>query len=336
MRGLRVSGADTTDTARHFLLDFPRAWPLLPLSADFRSLPEDFQVDEDLGFAPSGQGEHSLLQLRKRGANSAWVAGRIAALVGCDQGAVGYCGRKDRHALTSQWFSVAVSPRREPDWRALEQDDIQLLQFARHSKKLRRGDHRGNHFIIRLRRLAGADRDSLEGRLRDIFARGVPNYFGEQRFGREAGNLHRAQRLLQSGGWRRRHRGEPGRDMALSAARAWLFNLVLAERVRREQWRLPLAGESAPAATGPLWGRGRHGGLPLEAEVLAPWADWCEMLEHTGMTQERRSLVLLPREGGWRWPEPNTLELRFFLHQGEFATAVLRELGRLENRAATV
>lgn len=319
--------------SREFSLDFPRAYPATNMTADFRLAPEDFQVEEDLGFAPAGEGEHWLLQIRKRGTNTAWLASQIARVAGVDDRDLGFCGRKDRHAVTSQWFSVYRPKGDKPQWHILENDDIQLLQVARHNRKLRRGDHLGNRFVIRLRNLQCPDRPALEQTLARVFASGVPNYFGEQRFGRDAGNLHAARQLLSSGGWRRRHRGQQGREMALSAARAWLFNQVLAERVRRDNWQVPLPGEPQPEATGPLWGRGRDRGPALEAEVLAPWSDWCDMLEHTGMVQERRALALQPSRGRWHWPAEDCLELVFTLGRGEFATALLRELGELHNCA---
>lgn len=101
-----------------------------------------------------------------------------------------------------------------------------MLNALRHSRKLRRGALSGNTFAITVRELEG-DLQALATRLDSIAARAVPNYFGEQRFGREAGNLARAEAML-SGRWRDRHQ----RGLYLSAARSALFNAVLA-RSRR-------------------------------------------------------------------------------------------------------
>src|SRR4051812_39511626 len=125
-----------------FPIDFPRAFGDLNASADFRVEPQDFQVDEFLGFEPSGQGEHVCLQIRKRGENTAWVAEKIAELAKVAVMDVGYCGRKDRHAVTTQWFSVYLPKVDvEPTWESLNSDSIQVLAIARHQQKLRRGDH---------------------------------------------------------------------------------------------------------------------------------------------------------------------------------------------------
>jgi tRNA pseudouridine13 synthase len=304
-----------------FDLAFPRALGPPVGSARLRAAPEDFQVDELLPaeFAFSGAGEHLCLRIRKRGQNSRWVAGQLAAAAGVAASEVGFCGLKDRQALTTQWFSVPAPDAAAPDLSGL---DAEVLDRRRHRARLRRGDHAGNRFRIRLRDFRG-DRARADARLRQIGA-GVPNYFGPQRFGIDGGNLLAADRLLA----RRRIRGGGRNGIYLSAARSWLFNLVLAARVRDGSWRRALPGEPAPE--GPLWGRGRAPAAAavaaLEARVLAAWGHWCHALEHTGLRQERRPLVLVPEDWAWHWQGAD-LVLEFGLGRGQFATAVLAELG---------
>lgn len=323
-----------SDTAfdLNFPLDFPRAWGSPPVTAEFRATPEDFQVDEALGFEPDGHGEHWLIHLRKRGDNTAWVAGQLAQLAGVKLSDVGYCGLKDRHAVTSQWFSVYQPKGAEPDWASLASDRLKVLQVSRHSRKLRRGQHSANHFTLRLGQLAERQADGknhLEKRLEILEKQGLPNYFGEQRFGWDASNLHRAEALLVG---RAPMRDRKLRSLALSAARSWLFNRVLAERVERDCWREPLPGDPEAHASGPLWGRGRplSSGetLAVETAVLGPWASWCAGLEQVGLYQERRPLVLHPEGLSWRWGRAE-LQLSFSLPPGAFATSVLRELAEL-------
>jgi len=315
-----------------FDLNFPRAWGPVPVSAGFRSELEDFQVDEVLGFEPSGSGEHWLVQLRKRGDNTDWVARELAQLSGVAVRDVGYAGRKDRRAVTSQWFSIYQPKGAEPQWQQLGDRGLELLKLARHDRKLRLGQHAGNRFAIHLRQLEPLmpeARTLLSERLRRLAEQGLPNYFGEQRFGLGAGNLHRAQTQLIQG---KPIRNRRDRSMALSAARSWLFNRVLSERVRQGYWQTPLNGDPSDAASGPLWGRGRPlprgDTLALEEAVLAPWANWCHALEHLGLKQERRALVLKPLRMDWDW-EGKDLWLRFDLPPGCFATAVLREVAEL-------
>lgn len=316
-----------------FSLEFPRAYGALTAVATFRAQPEDFQVDEDLGYLPSGVGEHVFLRICKRGENTAWVAGKIAELANVNVTDIGFCGRKDRHAVTSQWFSVYLPKASEPDWTLLNTDSIQLLCATRHQTKLRRGEHLQNCFVIRLRDVQTEDPLQLEEKLSIIFSQGVPNYFGEQRFGSSGNNLHEAEAILVDG---KRYRDKQKRGLMLSAARSYLFNQVLAARVQANNWTSIIDGEVGVRATGPLWGRGRAlvSGtlLDLEQNVLANWAAWCNGLEHAGLSQERRALQLMPHNSSWSWID-NDLVLKFSLEAGEFATSILHELAQLNNHA---
>lgn len=315
-----------------FSLDFPRAYGELTASGEFRRLPEDFVVEEILGYEPSGEGEHVFILLRKRGENTAWIAQHIARLAGVKEMDVGYCGRKDRHAETTQWFSVYLP--KDPDdldWQMLNSDSVKILSVSRHHHKLRRGEHQANRFVIRLRNVTVEDKPLFEEKITRVLAAGVPNYFGEQRFGIAGNNLNLANGLLLE---RKPMRDKQKRGMILSAARSYVFNQVLAARILANNWQHPLVGEPTDFASGALWGRGRSAAsghcLVMEQEALEPWQDWCHALEHQGLQQERRALCLMPSETQWRWVE-NDLELTFTLSGGEFATAILRELAILRS-----
>lgn len=313
-----------------FSLNFPFAYGQPDVTADFRTEPEDFQVYEHLGFEPLGEGEHVYLQVQKRGENTAWVAQKIAELAQVAVMDVGYCGRKDRHAVTTQWFSVYLPKVDiEPNWVALNSESIQLLRFSRHQHKLRRGDHESNHFVIRLRKIIVANKTAFEQKISEVIAQGVPNYFGEQRFGRNANNLPEAHAILVEG---KRMRDKQKRGLYLSAARSYLFNQVLAARVLAGNWMALMDGEPTTEPTAPLWGRGRSPAsgkaAELEQSVISNWAAWCDGLEHAGLSQERRELVLKPEAASWQWLEDD-IEMRFSLGSGEFATTILRELALL-------
>jgi len=341
--------SDTANTVAAFAIDFPRAHGPLLTQAVIRSCDEDFQVEEVLGFEPSGQGEHLYVQIEKQGHNTQWLAGQLAQLAAVRPHDVGYAGLKDRRAVTRQWFSIWLPGKELATLAAIEQPGIRLLRVERHDRKLKRGIHLANRFCLRLRALSPSA--ELEQRLCAVAARGVPNYYGEQRFGIGAGNLTAADQLLCAG---RRVKDRNRRGLLLSAARSYLFNQILAERVLRQNWdrylegdRLMLAGTSnllsleesrvraADAATAglhptaPLWGRGRDlveaQALALETVILAPFADWREGLERAGLTRERRSLRLLPEAMRWHWPQAQVLELSFLLPPGTFATSVVRE-----------
>jgi tRNA pseudouridine13 synthase len=312
-----------------FALNFPLAFPALEATANFRVEPEDFFVDEHLGFEFSGNGEHLCLHVEKRNQNTGWVAGQLAAIARINPMDIGYCGLKDRHAVTRQWFSLYLG-NRDLDWQSVQIEGCSILSAARHDKKLRRGMHARNTFRIRLRNVAG-DHAVLDQRWQDIGSQGVPNYFGEQRFGHDGGNLQLAQELLPVHAriWRERKN-----QFAVSALRSYLFNIVLGDRVSNGDWRDCHSGDPQPFPTAPLWGRGR----PLSSEnlgerehlLLAPYAAFCEKLEHLGLQQERRALLLLP-EDVCAEREFNDWILTFSLPPGTYATSVLRELLVLKN-----
>ena len=331
----------------------PRAHGRAALTARMRSTPEDFFVEELPGFEPSGAGEHLLLTVEKRGMNTVFAAKRIAQWARVPESAVSYAGLKDRHAVTRQRFSVHLPKKVAPDTATLESHDLRVIDHAWNARKLPRGALAGNRFVLVLRDVHG-DRDAIESRLRGISMHGVPNYFGEQRFGKGGDNV--AQALAMFAG--RRVRREE-RSLLLSAARSELFNRVLAARVRAGNWNQALDGEvwslegsrsvfgpedfTAELAqrldrfdihpSGPLWGRGalRSGGAvaALEAAELSgdDTAELRHGLEAAGLEQERRALRLRPVDLAWRWLEPAALEVSFALAPGAYATVVLAELG---------
>ena len=334
-------------------LDVPRAFGAPLGGGRLRVEPEDFVVDEDLGFAPSGAGAHVLVRVRKRGANTEWVAREIARHAGCRPGDVGFSGLKDRHAVTTQWFSVPA-----PRGAAYVADTIALLAGAKgegyeileahaHAKKLPRGALAGNRFVIRVRDVAALDAD-VAARVAAIARDGLPNFFGPQRFGREGANLRKIAPDLSAV-----HPRE--RTYVLSAARSLVFNAALAERVTDGTWCRLEAGDVANLdgkgsifsidavddaltkrlaeldvhPTGPMWGRGEllsQGRVrDLEQRVGGELTEACDLVMAAGMKQERRALRLAVRELGWERQGADVV-VRFWLTKGSFATTVLGEL----------
>ncbi len=317
-----MQNRDDSPVAQLFSLDFPRSLAPLVHTLGFRTVAEDFQVTEILGFAPDGDGEHLLLRVRKTNENTRWIAHQLAEHYAVGEESVGYCGMKDRRAVAMQWFSVHLPGKTVTAEPAIP--GCEVLESARNRRKLKPGMHAGNQFVITLRG-EGAVQDDINGRLEAIARRGVPNYFGEQRFGRDGNNLLEVSKIVASPN--PRFKGRRG-GLYLSAARSWLFNQVLASQVVSDQWQ--------QIADGPLWGRGRSKVdqqlAEVEAEILAPWQDWCLALEHSGLSQERRALVLQPQDFSWQWQDSN-LVLSFTLLPGGYATAILRELALLTSPA---
>lgn len=330
-------------------VDLPTAFGPPPLRGTTRQQDADFRVVEELGFEPSGAGEHALLQVEKQGANTEWVARQLARFAGVAPVGVGFAGLKDRHAVTQQAFTVHLPGRPDPDWGAAAIPGVRVLSATRHARKLPRGALRGNRFELVVREVAG-DRDAAAARLAALAARGLPNAFGEQRFGRAGGNLDAARAMFAG---RRVERAE--RSILLSAARSAVFNAVLGARLADGSWeRLeegdvaqldgtgsvfgPVSPDAALAErcarldihpTGPLWGRGepRTAGAVRARELAAAEAlpDLAAGLVAAGLDQERRALRVAVRGLAHRW-DGDTLHLAFSLPAGAYATALLREL----------
>ena len=335
----------------------PSAFGASVLRARIRTVPEDFFVEEIAGFEPTGEGEHLILTVEKRGLTTAAAAKRLAQWAGLPEMAIGYAGMKDRHAVTRQRFSVHLPKRVAPDTASLQSEDIRVLDATWHNRKLPRGALAGNRFVLMLREVDG-EGAAVDARLRQIAARGLPNWFGEQRFGRGGDNVESA--LSMFAGRRVRH---DQRSILLSAARSELFNRVLAARVRDASWDAGLEGEvwtlsgsrsvfgpepSSQALTerlarfdihpsGPLWGAGELRSTARCAEVERSALDADDALalrkglEDAGLKQERRALRLVAEGLTWTWPEAATLSLAFSLPPGCYATAVLQELGEISD-----
>lgn len=312
-----------------FPLDFAYAYGEPPIEGWLKQLPEHFRVEELLGFELAGEGEHLYLQIEKRGLNSADLAGRLAKLFGVRPMDVGYAGMKDKHAVTTQWYSVYLPKTEGVASAEIELENAKVLEVTRHRHKLRRGQHQGNRFSILLTQVEG-DTEVLGERLERIAANGVPNYFGPQRFGIEGNNLAVVERWFVD---KKPPRGR-SKGIYLSAARSYLFNRLLSQRVADGSWCNLEAGdlcsEAAPGLpTGPLWGRGRvkTGGriAVLENSLAQEYAEWCEGLEHSGLQQERRPLCLPLQDLHWTL-EREQLRLEFVLPVGCYATSVVREI----------
>lgn len=319
-----------------------------------KTQPEDFVVEEILGYEPSGEGEHIYLWVEKINLNTAFVAEQLAKFTQLPLRAVTYAGRKDKYALTRQWFAVHKPGKQDYQWSDFVLDGCQVLFAKRHNKKLRTGNLKGNHFALTLRELENAA--CLEQRIQQVSEHGVPNYFGPQRFGETrhqalGGNLLLAQKMLNGEQIRNRNK----RSMAISALRAWLFNEFIHQRLQANQFNTPLDGdvmglsgtnsfftaaqidrdirkrlrENDLQITAPMWGEGTLASAAdaavLELSVAQKHAQICVLLEELKLTQERRAIKLVPHNLHWQVAQRN-LTIAFDLPSGAFATSVLREI----------
>ena len=308
---------------------WPHAYPDSGARATLKRFNEDFIVTELPLQLPTGEGEHIWLDVEKNGANTAFVAQQLAEAAGVTERDVGYAGLKDRHALTRQWFSIYLPKGETPDLTALQHPEFKVLGQSRHVKKLRPGDLLGNRFRIVLRDVVGR-REAIEANLKAVAAQGVPNYFGAQRFGFDGGNVEQGRAMLAR---EIRVRNPKKKGIYLSAVRSFVFNEALALRIRQGLWGQSLPGDvmdDAGHPTGPLWGRGRvtttDQAQALENGVAERHATLCDGMEHAGLVQERRALVVLPHEMTWDWPQADQLVITLSLPAGTYATSVLGEI----------
>jgi len=323
--------------------------------AVIRTEADDFRVTEDLSFEPEGSGDHVFLYIRKTGENTDWVARQLAHFCQVSPKEVGYAGKKDRHAVTEQWFSVHLPGRSPLTWSLFETDTIKVLKAVKHTRKLRLGSLNGNRFQIRLRQVT--EPEALLSRAQQIVA-GVPNYFGEQRFGHHYGNLHKGA-LLIAGKLKERQRHKKG--LYISAVRSYMFNQLVSERIGQSLFSQPMPGDvlmingsqscfQFDAADETIQTRLQSGDLHLtaamsgrgrsictevagawEAEQLKPWQEQLEGLERLGLNQERRSTRLVPSDLTIDQEADDQFVLAFNLPAGSFATSVLRELAQVSS-----
>jgi tRNA pseudouridine13 synthase len=324
-----------------------------------RSQISDFNVVEVLPFLPCGEGEHLFVHIRKTGANTLFVARELAKYFNVKEQLVSYAGLKDRFAVTEQWFGVHVPGKQEYDLDDLNIEGVEILSYKRHNKKLRTGALTGNRFELILREVTAIK--AFTQRWQQIVEQGVPNYFGEQRFGIGGGNIDRALSLFSG----QKVKDKKKRGMYLSAARSHIFNGVLDERIQQQRFDKVATGDVLMLAgtqsvfhldevdsaieqrfidkdvdiTAPMWGAGdlmtSNEPLALEQTVAEKNIEFCEGLPRFGLKQERRrirltvsecDIELLSTEEDSAFEGKNAVKISFFLPAGCYATTVLREL----------
>lgn len=327
-----------------------------------KASPEDFVVVEDLGYQADGEGEHLLVRLRKSGCNTRFVADALAKFAGIPPRDISFAGMKDRHAVTEQTFCLRIPGKEMPVMSSFSLEGVEILQLDRHRRKIRTGALAGNSFKLVIRQIS--DRHDVDARLNQMEQAGVPNYFGQQRFGHGGNNLLMAQR------WARNEvqiRERQKRSFFLSAARSAMFNQVTSDRLQQHGLLQVLSGDALQLTgrgswfvaaedelptlqqrvmqhelriTAPLPGSGNAGpvgqALSFEQQSLADEGDLLALLQRERVEASRRAMLVVPRDLQRNWLDNATLELSFWLPAGSFATSVARELFNTEGSASEV
>lgn len=333
------------------------------LTGSLKTEPEDFIVEEIPAYEPCGEGEHLFLWIEKRDVAAEQLVKQVARALDMPARDIGVAGMKDRRAVTRQWISVPA--KLEDRVAQIDTPSIHVLKAIRHANKLRTGHLRGNRFDLRLRDIQSRDdsRD-ISGFVQEtatkIAAHGFPNYYGEQRFGRDGETWQLGLDLLT--------RKRTARDipysrrrflfrLALSAVQSELFNQALANRLQDGLLDTVLVGdvmevvpsggkfvvEDATAeqtrfdayevmTTGPMFGP------KMRQPTDEPAAREAKILTEAGLTPEsfhgfgdelsgtRRPYLIRPGELT-ATVEDTSLRLQFTLPAGVYATTLLREWG---------
>ncbi|WP_417696399.1 tRNA pseudouridine(13) synthase TruD [Psychromonas sp.] len=330
-------------------LDFSYLYGKPTCTGRFKQHCEDFRVEEQLDFELTGEGEHVCLWVKKIGENTDYLARQLAKFAGIAAKNVSYAGLKDRQAETYQWFSLYIPGKVTPDFSTFESPGVSILKVIRHNKKLRTGCLSGNNFMITLRDIS--DKAQLQTVL-DQVQHGVPNYFGNQRFGFDGHNVNAALQMFNG----RKIKDRFKRGMYISAARSYLFNRVISQRIDDNLQASPMLGDCVQfvanrsffplpdlseqtlqrlscrevCLTAPLWGKGEltssDDAQQYELNCLQAYTDLQSGLAKEGLKQERRPLLLIPEQFSYQWNDQTTLTLSFYLPSGCYATSVIREL----------
>lgn len=317
--------------------------------------PKHFQVEEILPYAPCGEGEHLFIKLRRQGWNTADVGQALGKPFGLKTVDVGWGGRKDKNAVTIQTFSLLLpmSTSIETVKSALKDLPFDLMDLKRHGNKLKTGHVAANRFRIILSQVGPQALASAEAIAEKLRRTGLPNFYGEQRFGIQLRNIDRSMGVLKKG----KARGKKESFM-VSVLQSALFNLWLTQRIEREAFDKVILGDLAKKTdtggmftiedlqeaqqrfearkiiyTGPIYGHKMKpaGGTAQALEI--------ELLESLDLNLEIFKPLRAPgsRRAGIVHVDDLTikkvmegLEFTFTLPSGTYATTLLREFTRKE------
>ena len=323
-------------------------------SGIIKSCPSDFkvfEVNDQVEF--TGDGEHLWLLIEKTDTNTDWVAKQLAYICQVSERNIGYAGLKDRNAVTQQWFSIQL-PKVDlaSDIQQALPEEIQIKRSERHNRKIKTGYLQGNRFELMVRNIDGC-KASIENNIQNVIDYGVPNYFGSQRFGKEMGNIEKAEALF-SGQFRTRNKNL--KSLLISTARSHIFNNIVTTRIINKTWHQVIPGDvmqlnnshswfkSSEATadeikqrlnekdihiSAALWGedtvQSETDCAAFENEVAAQSPQYKTGFEQHRVKQDRRAIRLCPKALEYQWQSDDLL-LTFELPPGAYATVVMREI----------
>ncbi len=306
----------------------------------------DFKVYEELGFEPTGEGEHLYLLIEKEDTTTDSVNQALARHYGIKPYHIADCGLKDAKAITRQWFSVHL-----PGYKGFPDDpisdDFKVLRRDWSLKKLKKGAHKGNKFQITVRGVIGNEERAIK-QLELIKKSGFANYFGEQRFGKGQRNVDNAMDAFTHG----KKLSRSKKSLYLSSLRSFLFNKILTKRLEEHNWLTPIEGdcymlngtrstfcdeisddinrrylECDIHAIVSLAGEGEglmsQVALDIEQQVMENQVDMVNILIAQGLKKDKRAIRQMINNLSYEFND-DVLELRFYLPKGCYATTLIK------------
>jgi tRNA pseudouridine13 synthase len=323
-----------------------------------RSETDDFIVEEIPAYDPCGEGEHTFFRIEKRGITTMMLIKQIAQKMDLPSKAISCAGLKDKYAVARQTLCIHnVQPE---VIQKISLDNARVLWTARHTNKLRTGHLRGNQFIVRIRSVVPEAAKLAAPILETLSIRGVPNAYGEQRFGNRGDNhligyyllQNDREKLIAHGVRRPSYRM---RSFFVSAFQSLLFNQYLTKRITNNLMDAVMDGDIARkestgglftvedvcdenkrtkeweiSPTGPIYGykmmRAKESSVDLENLILDETNLKLGAFRSVKAKGSRRPLRYRPEHLKWQMESDDVLKVEFSAPKGAYATALLDEL----------
>ncbi len=192
----------------------------------FKQTPRDFVVEEIPLYEFSGEGEHLVLFIRKKGLSTFELIGLLANHLGIKNKEIGYAGLKDKHAMTKQYISL--HKKYEEALENFSHESVKIISKTYHNNKIRIGHLQGNRFYIKLKKVNPTSAQKIDEALKNINDFGMPNFFGYQRFGNYGDNHILGEKIAKG---EKKERNHKVKKLLISAYQSHLFNLWLSRRL---------------------------------------------------------------------------------------------------------
>ena len=315
----------------------------------FRQNSDDFVVKEVPLYEFSGEGEHVVFNMRKKNLTTWEALESLSSHTGIKVREFGYAGLKDKEALTYQ--SISVHKKYEEKLENFSHNQIKLLEKTYHKNKIKRGHLKGNEFFIRLKKVGKVEAIKIENALKIIQDKGIPNYFGYQRFGKDMDNHLQGKLILEN---KLKIQNTHLKNFLINAYQSYLFNQLLSKRVELSHLDNTKRLNFFQLLLGDIISHYPHGRLFVAQDIAEEEKRFFQKeTSPTGLLSgkkvkkaqdkawdlekefdlinkidgARRYFWIFPQNLSWNYKEQDAhFELNFFLPKGAYATNLIEEL----------